>query len=170
MNLNGWFLSINQVFNCFILYFLMGAIPYAVSNYSNGDDYLSWMYMGAMVSGSVGRFICTFDACRFNNSFFLLSCTMAQYVFGAFVAAQCFLGYDLWIPEDWIWTVVATYIVLAFINGYEDTLLYQVAVVKQRGHHNIQRVTLFIGLSNQAGAFCGSLCSFIFVVVGWLHT
>mmetsp|Transcript_36631 Transcript_36631/g.62903 ORF Transcript_36631/g.62903 Transcript_36631/m.62903 type:complete len:411 (+) Transcript_36631:55-1287(+) len=158
------FLMICQLVNCFIYYFLLGAIPYAVDDYENDSSLTSSMYIGGMILGSLGRFLCTFRFFRTSNIIFIISITILEYILGIYVGIQCIYH---WVPSSYAWTIVLSFIIFSGINGYEDTLLYQVAAIVQTEDKNIERVTRFIGLSNQGGAFLGSIISVVFVELQW---
>ena len=158
----GYVLIANQFSLCFIYYFLIGAVPYAVpdSIFSNGDSLLSSMYIGGMALGSIGRFLCSFSKLRFSSKPFIFICTGIQLVLGIFVFSQCVAE---WITGDWIWTVVFCFILFSGLNGYQDTLLYQIAALVHQNVSHIEKLTRYIGLSNQFGAFVGSIISFLIV-------
>ena len=152
-----------QCVNCFIYYLLLGVIPYSVNQFENDSELLSIMYIWGMVLGSVGRFLCTFATFRTSSKPFMIICVTTQYILGIYILLQCFFTF---VSSTWIWTIILSYIIVNAVNGYEDTLLYQVAAIIQHDSRNIERITRYIGLSNQAGAFCGSILSFILIELG----
>jgi len=158
-------LIVNQFIICLIFYFLIVSIPFAVQNFNT--NLTTYIYTGSIFIGSVGRFFCIFNKLRFSSPFFIISVTLIQVILGIYLTIQCFIGYELQ-SETYAWIIANIYIVVAFLNGYEDTLLYQVAAMTQEPHM-IEKITRYIGLSNQAGAFLGSILSFIFVELNLLH-
>ena len=155
----------NQFLICLIFYFLIVSIPFAVQNFST--ELTTYIYTGSIFIGSVGRFFCIFSKLRFSSPFFIIPVTLVQVILGIYLAIQCFTGYALQ-NEAYAWVIANIYIFVAFLNGYEDTLLYQVAAITQEPER-IEKITRYIGLSNQAGAFLGSILSFIFVEFNLLH-
>jgi hypothetical protein len=169
VNYTSWLLIVNQFSICFIYYFLLGLVPYAVSYLEDGDSVLSRMYIGAMIMGSLGRFMCTWKVFRFKSIPLLFCFTFAQFLLGCVVGFQCFFAGKQWIPEDWIWIIVLSYVIFSGLNGYEDTLMYQIAAISQWNVTDVERITRFIGLSNQAGSFTGSIITFTIVACGVLQ-
>jgi len=166
VNYTSWILILNQFSICFMYYFLLGLIPYSVAYLSDGGSVLSRMYIGGMILGSVGRFLCTWKIFRFKSLLLLLGFSVAQFILSLVVGFQCFSASKQWIPEEWIWVIVFCYVIFSALNGYEDTLIYQIAAVSQQLPSDIERITRFIGLSNQAGSFTGSILTFILVIIG----
>lgn len=160
------FLIASQLINCFIYYLLLGVVPYAVDEFENSSNLLSVMYIWGMTFGSIGRFLCTFAFFRSKSQILVISCLLIQYILGIFILIQCFFHV---IDSYWIWSVIISYIIFSGINGYEDTLLYQIAAIIQSDVRNIEKITRYIGLSNQAGAFCGSILSFMLIEFGWIN-
>jgi len=66
------------------------------------------------------------------------------------------------------WTVVIVNCFHSFVYGYTDTVIF-LKVSHEMQEDLIEKISRYVGLANQFGAFLGSVLAFLLVIVGALQ-
>lgn len=149
---------LNQFYICLINYVLVGMLPYAVSGYKDSGTWLMWTNIAATVTSSLGRFLCTWF-----RYYSLTWVSLAQTPLWVFLMVISLLGDRSLVPESLAFLIVVANALFTLLNGWEDTMAY----IKVATEHPeiAERASTFVAAANQLGAFCGSLVSFLLVMV-----
>jgi Solute carrier family 52, riboflavin transporter len=150
---------LNQFWVNSMMYFSKGLITYSVLSYAAAPTFVLWLTVTGMIGDTCGRL-----ATRFVRVFHLFAMSCAQTLVWTFLIVASTAGAtEPLLPAPWGgWFVVAANALYSFLFGYEDTVIYQLVPVKLvRGNAElIHRVSRFIAIANQAGAFTGAILAF----------
>jgi len=150
--------ALNQLYICILSSILMGAINFAVVNYSDSEVLLLWLNALGMIAGTIGRLLSAWI--RYYKVTLL---SFLQSITWIFLFIMCFYGHHPLTGMGWI--IVAASAVNSFLYGYEDTVIYLKVAVESKPDA-VEPMSRIVGLSNQVGNFIGSIISFILVTEG----
>jgi len=152
---------LNQFYNCLLNYSLLSIAPYSVMGFSNSSELLMWLITLGMIFGASGRFLTSF----FHHPF-LIPINLLQTVLSIYILVMSFFGKSpLQMLGSGGWILVMVNAFFSLINGYQNAILFQ-SIHKDFPSNLIEKVSQFVGMSNQIGAFIGTMISFILVISG----
>jgi len=141
---------------------LISIVNYSVASYSNSGQLLMWLLVLGMVTGAVGRFLCSLIQLPFFMTLNGLQTPLWLYLF-----VMSFRGGDpLQLAGFGGWLLVVVNGVFSLLNGYQSTIIFQQVQVLTPIKGDVQQASRFVGLSNQIGAFLGTSVSFVLVISG----
>eukprot|EP00013_Stygamoeba_regulata_P003990 CAMPEP_0177637588 /NCGR_PEP_ID=MMETSP0447-20121125/5048_1 /TAXON_ID=0 /ORGANISM="Stygamoeba regulata, Strain BSH-02190019" /LENGTH=478 /DNA_ID=CAMNT_0019139519 /DNA_START=84 /DNA_END=1517 /DNA_ORIENTATION=- len=144
----------NQFWINFANYFIKTMFVFSVANYANAATLTLWLNVVAMLTDPFGRMLTSLF--RFTYVSLLIFFDTILFAFLLWVSIQ---GQDPPLPSPWGgWFIVAINGVFALVFGYVETVIYQLVAV-QNPPPLVQSVSRYVALTNQAGAFCGSMIS-----------